>query len=195
MSLGVSYYSQFGEERVLHSIFGDTQGKCIEVGGFDGVIGSNTFCFEQLGWSVVIIEADPDLCNEIANNRPGSRLVRCAASDVRGEVSFNVACGVEALSAINPSTHHIKRVRKESGTFKKIIVLTRRLDEIISDIGWSHIDFITVDVEGHEFQVFQVWILMQSIFVLSLSSATTTTMGGLGFYLKLPATFESKPQT
>ena len=50
------YYAQFGEDKILNRIFNKKTGNCVEVGGFDGVTGSNTYFFEKLGWRCLIVE-------------------------------------------------------------------------------------------------------------------------------------------
>jgi hypothetical protein len=39
------YYAQFGEDKILNQIFNKNEGVCVEVGGFDGITGSNTLFF------------------------------------------------------------------------------------------------------------------------------------------------------
>ena len=40
-------------------MLGKQTGLFVEVGAADGVVGSNTLAFEQLGWTGVLVEADP----------------------------------------------------------------------------------------------------------------------------------------
>jgi FkbM family methyltransferase len=148
------YYAQYGEDQILNQIFtGKTDGVCVEVGGFDGVTGSNTYFFEKLGWKCLIVEPMPEFCEKIRNIR-NCDVAEFAASDVQGEVQFHVAVGVETLSTIEKNEEHFARIRNLSAdSIKTINVKTARLDDILLDRNYSHIDFLTIDVEGHEMSV------------------------------------------
>ena len=65
--------SQFGEDKALNAQFfqGETGGVFVEMGALDGRRFSNTFAFEDaLGWSGVLIEANPASCRKLFENRP-----------------------------------------------------------------------------------------------------------------------------
>jgi FkbM family methyltransferase len=148
------YYAQYGEDRILNQIFaGKTDGVCVEVGGFDGVTGSNTYFFEKLGWKCLIVEPMPDFCEKIRSVR-NCDVAEIAASDAEGEVQFHVAVGVETLSTIEKNEDHFARIRNLSAdSIKTIYVKTAPLDKILLDRNFSKIDFLTIDVEGHEMSV------------------------------------------
>ncbi len=147
------YFAQFGEDEILHGIFNKNEGVCVEVGGFDGVTGSNTLFFEKLGWRCLIIEPMPDFCEKIKAVR-NCEIAELAASDKIGEVEFFVASGVETLSTIENNDDHFARIKKLSDKeIKKISVKTMPLNNVLIDRGYTNIDFMTIDVEGHEMSV------------------------------------------
>ncbi|MFA6013861.1 MAG: FkbM family methyltransferase [Gallionellaceae bacterium] len=147
------YYAQYGEDRILNAIFNKPQGICVEVGGFDGVTGSNTLFFEKLGWECLIVEPMPDFCQKIKSAR-NCKIAEIAASDKSGEVEFHIASGVETLSTIEKNDDHFARIKGLSNQeIKRISVKTARLDDILLAEGLTNIDFITIDVEGHEMSV------------------------------------------
>jgi len=149
----VKYYAQFDEDKVLHDIFKKKIGTCVEVGGFDGVTGSNTYFFENLGWRCLIVEPMPDFCQKIKQVRK-CEVAEIAASDKSGEVEFYVATGVETLSTIEKDDKHFQRISRHSNEgVRKIKVNTARLDDILIERGFTDIDFLTIDVEGHEMSV------------------------------------------
>ena len=46
--IDTKYYAQFGEDKILYDIFKDKiNGVCVEVGGYDGITGSNSYFFEN----------------------------------------------------------------------------------------------------------------------------------------------------
>lgn len=147
------YYAQYGEDIILNTIFNKPQGVCIEVGGFDGITGSNTLFFAKLGWNCLIVEPMPDFCQKIRKVR-NCKIIEIAASDKAGNVEFHIATGVETLSTIENNAAHFERIKNISNQdIKKITVKTARLDDILLEQGISNIDFITIDVEGHEMSV------------------------------------------
>lgn len=147
------YYAQFGEDRILNEIFRKDTGTCVEVGGFDGVTGSNTYFFERLGWRCIIVEPMPDFCEKIKSVR-SCDVVEMAASDQAGEVEFHIAVGVETLSTMENDREHFARIKKLSQeNIKNITVKTSRLDDILLEKKATQIDFLTIDVEGHELSV------------------------------------------
>ena len=148
-----AYYSQFGEDRLLDSIFGyKSAGVCVEVGAHNGVDYSNTYHFEQMGWDCVLVEPDPALCAQVRQRRK-AKLYQCAAAKAGGQLTLYVADGVDVLSTVatNPDVH--ERIRREGGVIRPIEVAARTLDDILVDAGVQQIDFISIDVEGFELSV------------------------------------------
>lgn len=147
------YYAQYGEDEILDKILGKKSGVCVEVGGFDGVTGSNTYYFEKLGWRCLVVEPMPDFCRKIREVR-SCEVAEIAASDKAGEAEFIVAVGVETLSTMEKDDNHFARIRSSSQQeMRKITVKTARLDDILIEHGITTIDFLTIDVEGHEMSV------------------------------------------
>jgi FkbM family methyltransferase len=147
------FYAQYGEDKILNNIFKKNIGNCVEVGGFDGITGSNTYFFENIGWRCLIVEPMPEFCQKIRNIR-SCEVAEIAASDKVGEVDFYVATGVETLSTIEKDEKHFSRINSLSDKdIQKIKVKTARLDDILLERGITDIDFITIDVEGHEMSV------------------------------------------
>lgn len=144
------YYAQYGEDKILNEIFKNKTGTCVEVGGFDGITGSNTYYFEKLGWRCLVVEPMPDFCRKIRESR-SCDVAEVAASDKAGEVEFYVAAGVETLSTLEKEDNHFARIKSLSDEgIIKIKVRTARLDDILAGYGITDIDFLTIDVEGHE---------------------------------------------
>lgn len=147
------YYSQFGEDRLLAEIFHDkARGHCVEVGANDGRHGSTSLYFEKLGWDCVLVEPNPALAARLRAERSG-KVFECAASDVDGTATLHLAEGAEnahALSSISTDAATRRIVRRHGFDTRPVDVATRRLDGILEDAGFSEIDFITIDVEGHE---------------------------------------------
>lgn len=130
-------------------IFAQKNGVCVEIGALDGVRHSNTLYFEQHGWTCLLIEPNPSCC-EMIRSRRNARLFECAVSDSPGELTFVVCDEVPELSGFQPFWDRIKR---ERGTTKEVQVRVRKLDDILAEANIGPIDFLTIDVEGHELSV------------------------------------------
>jgi FkbM family methyltransferase len=144
------YYSQYGEDKLLNQIFNKNKGVCVEIGGYDGVTRSNTFFFEKLGWDCLVVEPIPFFYDKIRENRTCNAL-NVAVSNFKGETDFYIAKDVEELSSIVPDVERV--TEKYKSNLELIKVKTDTLNSIFNQFKYSEIDFITIDVEGHEMEV------------------------------------------
>jgi FkbM family methyltransferase len=148
-------HAQFGEDRILAEIFADrAEGRCVEVGANDGRTGSASYLFEQRGWQCLLVEPIPALAQEIRKHR-ACTVVNCAASSSAGEAKFFVAEGVEAVSGLDLTPERLEWAQRVGGTIREITVRTATLDSLLEDAGFSDLDFVTIDVEGHELAVLE----------------------------------------
>jgi len=148
-----TFHAQHGEDRVLSELFGGrTHGVCVEIGGSDGVSLSNTFYFEKLGWKCIVAEPIAELAAQIRENR-NCLLHEVAVSNRNGYTEFAVARGIDVLSAIDPTPEHIQRIENEGGSIETISVPCVTMNELLAASDVAAIDFVTIDVEGHEMQV------------------------------------------
>lgn len=145
--------SQNGEDLILWEFFGKKRtGVCVDVGAYDGVGFSNTYFFEAIGWSAVLVEAVPELYAQCVAARPYSTVVHAACGAHQGQVEFTVvegARGVATLSSMKPDR---VRIEREGGTVRTVEVPLRTLDEILAAVT-GPIDFVSIDVEGAELDV------------------------------------------
>jgi FkbM family methyltransferase len=140
------FYAQYDEDRALAQIFAQTRsGTCIEVGANDGVSLSNTYYFEQLGWWCILVEPNSDCCDRIRRSRQAT-LFECAASEKEGHAVLNVGSGSDDVY----SSLEAEQLAEGRERFRPVVVPTRTLDAILEEAGVTSLDFITIDVEGHE---------------------------------------------
>ena len=159
----MTYYSQCGEDEYLNNrYFKNMQGGIfLEMGALDGVTYSNTKFYEDsLGWTGILIEPHPIQFGNLTKNRPKCKLYEALVSDIPGEVEFRYFLhGLAAVSGVKntlPSKHltawfdndGCKHDPQSSRMMK-----TRTLSDIVKDSGVDHIDFFSLDVEGHELHV------------------------------------------
>jgi FkbM family methyltransferase len=152
-------HGQFDEDRILTEIFGDrTEGYCVEIGAYDGRIGSASYPFEQRGWHCLLIEPIPALVEEIRRHR-ACRVVNCAASDREGTAKFFTAETLEQMSTLDLTPDRLEWIEQLGGTVKEITVRTATLDSLLAEAGFPEIQFVTIDVEGHEMAVLEGFTL------------------------------------
>ncbi|WP_366656073.1 FkbM family methyltransferase [Fodinicurvata sp. EGI_FJ10296] len=136
----------------LHALIGAGPATIVEVGGHDGVTGSMSLYFEELGWPCLVVEPIPALAEAIRRRRT-CIVVEAAADTTEGQADFLVPEGSETIATLdNENTAH-SRIGEHTGAVSRIQVRTRRLDDILHDAGLDRADVVSVDVEGNELNV------------------------------------------
>lgn len=145
-------YAQFGEDRKLHRLIGDSDGVYVEVGGNNGIEASNTYYFEKLGHQCILVEPIPYMVAQIRKNRRCT-VIEAAADEQSGTAEFVVARGGETLSTLDNENRFRSRV-DEHPDQERITVRTETLDRILEEAGLAEgrdrIDLLSIDVEGNE---------------------------------------------
>ncbi len=135
---------------LVHLFFSRSpKGYYIEVGANEPKRSSQTWMFEQAGWTGLLIEPNPDLCDLLRAERPKSTVVVAAAAgkaDV-GRAKFHIA--KNNLHSSLSGSH--ADFNPELLRVIEVDVLT--LDSIIESNGSPAIDFLSIDVEGHQLSV------------------------------------------
>ena len=148
----MNWYSQYGEDILLAKIFDGATGLCVEVGANDGVRFSNTKHFEEIGWQCVLIEPTPILCQKIKQNR-NCILFQCAASSTEGEMTLHIAEGHDLFSSLESHSTMAEELGRYEAAITSVSVRVRPLDAMLAEVTTRHIDFVSIDVEGHEIAV------------------------------------------
>ena len=155
------YHSQCGQDKFLDTevFHGYRRGVFVEVGAWDGVDLSNTVFFErERGWTGLAIEPLPDRYQQLVANRT-CKTLNVAISDTEGEAEFLALSGPTSMLSGLVSSYdprHVNRINKEAaelGAEKTVLrVPTRRLDSIFREHGLTRIHYLSIDVEGAEFE-------------------------------------------
>ena len=157
------YYSQNGEDYILCNFFNFKQnGYFIDVGAFDGVHLSNSYCFEQLGWKGICIEPQSLYHKHCKDSRPLTTCIHAACVDNDNIKELTIDTDSTGLfSGVNLSTEqknineHYSTIKKEIITTKEEVVPATTLDALLKKHlpNKDKIDFISIDVEGFEINV------------------------------------------
>jgi FkbM family methyltransferase len=137
------------EQELVREFFGGQRsGFFVEVGANDPQYASQTWHLEQLGWSGILIEPQPDLAERLRRTRSAKVFaVACSSPGNAGErMRLHVA---GALSSLD-------RDRMAPGAEPEAVidVPIRTLDDVLADAqAPAGFDLLSVDVEGHEIEV------------------------------------------
>lgn len=153
--------SQAGQDRAVDRILGGLAGGVFaDVGGYDGVTGSNTLFFEQRrGWTGLLVEPAPDkLAAARALRRCPCLGVAVAAQE--GEAQFlEVAAGYTQMSGLVDSYDPglLAQVRADPRHRETIRPTPTRPLAAILDEAPRTPDFVSLDIEGGEVAALSVF--------------------------------------
>lgn len=136
-------WSQFGEDRWIAEHYAtDIAGIFVDVGASDGVTGSNSWMFEQLGWWCLCIEPDPRQRERLSKARAVCEFVAVSHDD-----------GTEKLWLHPTRPSRSSLVPSEDVAYQPTEVKTVTLARLCDQYHLRHIDILDIDVEGHELAV------------------------------------------
>lgn len=159
-------YSQCGEDLILDYLHHhkDT-GFYVDVGANDPRIFSNTYFFYKKGWNGLVIEPNIKKLNEYKYRR---------ARDIRGHYAVGPKGSFTFFKfkedALNTMSEEVAHSYEKMG--HKIIstdtVPSLPLSDIFKEKNITHIDFISIDTEGQNFEVLQTndWNVYRPNFVV-----------------------------
>lgn len=125
------------------------------MGANDPTFLSNTLLFEELGWSGLAIDPLPSAKTRWANSSRRAKFIAVAASNTAGEVVFSEVHGTsgweDMMSKVDCGSvadHGLAQF-----AVSQITVATLPLSTLLESEGIHHIDYLSIDVEGHEMEV------------------------------------------
>lgn len=165
MSDGEQYFSQVGQDQYLDkTVFrGLRSGVFVDVGAHDGETISNTAFFEKhRGWTGVCVEARGELAKKCREARPASAVVECAVANREGEMMF-LACegytdmlsGLIETMPMQTKSRIEREQRANGGWAEKRPTQVCRLADILEGVSIKRVHYLSVDVQGAEFEVLQ----------------------------------------
>src|SRR5271156_3694362 len=134
------------ENQLKTEFFGPQRnGFFVEVGANQPQQGSQTWQFEQAGWRGVLVEPQPDLAERLRQSRRAHIVAAACSSPANAGRAMT-------LHVLGPHSS-LNRGLAVTGVVAEaeIKVPVRTLDDILAEAGApSPIDFVSIDVEGHE---------------------------------------------
>lgn len=138
------------EKQLIWEFFGRRrEGFFIEVGANDPYSGSQTWLLEQNGWRGILVEPQTLLCEKLRLARKNAKIfqVACSAPGKEGEATLHISAQ-DGLSTLEKQidSHGIRFNGTEC-------VKVTTLDKVLDEAQVGAIDFLSIDVEGHEIEV------------------------------------------
>jgi len=135
----------------------------MDIGAHDGVTFNNTLYFEKTNqWTGYNVEPIPTVYEKLKANRPSCVNVNYAVASTDGTAEFFCNSGyTEMLSGLKEhfDARHLDRLQKENqlmgSTTEVLTVPTKRIETICDEHHITHIHYLSIDVEGAEFDVIQ----------------------------------------
>ena len=98
------FFSQAGQDKIIKNYFfqNKTNGFFIEIGAYDGIIGSNCYHFEKfLNWEGIAIEPSSIQYNKLKNNRTCKTINKAISNEIKDVEFLEVVEGLTQMSGIN----------------------------------------------------------------------------------------------
>jgi FkbM family methyltransferase len=154
---GEKLYSQNNEELIVRDYFDDKRdGFFVDVGCYDYKDLSTTYYLEKhLGWSGIGVDANDVFRAGYAMHRPRTKFEHYAVTDTSGEeLTFFINAGGEGVSSL--SQRWIEDFvlaffgPDVQPQILEVKVSSITLDDLLEKNGVEKIDFLSMDIEGHE---------------------------------------------
>lgn len=153
------YYSMEGQDEFIHQhFFGNMRnGIFLDIGAYDGVMGSNTCFFERhLGWTGVCFEPSTVQFHKLTQNR-NVRCINACLSDYVGEAQFmDIIEGLTMMGGLveNYEPQMLETLRNSKDQRLELrTVPVMRLSTFLEDAGITRVDYCSIDVEGSEMKI------------------------------------------
>jgi FkbM family methyltransferase len=146
-------YSQDNQDYIVYENFfkNKKNGYFCDIGGNHPLKINNTLYFEELGWEGIAFEPLPSMSDLWEKNRK-AKLFPYALSNREGDVTFAVVkntTGWEDMLSFVKETRNVKYDYE----IEEITVPTKVFKNIAEKYGIKKIDYLSLDVEGHELNV------------------------------------------
>jgi len=148
-------YAQEGEDLILLRFFNHKkEGFFIDVGAHHPTRFSNTYLFYRMGWRGINIDAMPGSMKAFKKVRPRDINIECPISDKQEELTYFIF-NEPALNTFSEEEANRKNGAEGYYIIDKKELITQTLSSILENQmqGISDIDFLSIDVEGLDFQV------------------------------------------
>jgi len=157
-----NYQSQYGQDKALNELYfkNKKNGVFVDIGAHDGKTLSNSYFFEkELQWTGMCVEPLPKVFEQLKENRNCILVNGCAWKEDTKK-TFRIIEGYsEMLSGLVDTypEQHKQRIADEAKAVAQQIVDTEvdcyDTTKLLLQNDLTHIDFLSIDVEGSELDI------------------------------------------
>lgn len=148
-------HAQNFEDVILWRVLGHVQnGHYIDVGAQDPVTDSVSLAFYERGWRGVHIEPSPQYANKLRLARPDETVLQVALGRQAGVLEF---FGVPDTGLSTSNSLIAEQLRAQGRRVEKISVSVMTLDAVMTAMHEKDVQWLKIDVEGAEREVFDGW--------------------------------------
>lgn len=150
-------YAQCGEDLIIQYVFnlrGNNKPSYIDIGANHPFFINNTAIFYEQGCRGINIEANPQLIPDFIKQRPEDRNLNIGISDKEGELDFYIMKDNTLSTFSKQECEFMVENGKELAEIKRIkLTLLSNILHKYCDNKFP--DFMSIDVEGMDFQILQ----------------------------------------
>lgn len=163
-------YSQNGEDLILDRLLeGQHEGFYVDVGAHHPLRFSNTYMFYLRGWQGINVDAEPGSMRAFRKYRIRDINVECGVAANRGKLTY-YRFNESALNTFDLNEALLKD-RPPYKLVEQLDLTVRRLDDLLAEYlpHGQKIDFLTIDVEGKDFEVLNSndWMRFRPRFIIT----------------------------
>ena len=145
----IKLYSQHNQDYIVYNnFFKNKKGVFCDVGGNHPLNINNTLYFEEIGWEGLAFEPLPSM-KPLWEKHRKAKFFSFGVSDKENEVAFSV---VKDVTGWENMLSFVKSTGKQNLDLETqdIIIQVKPLKDIFEREGITHIDYMSIDIEGHE---------------------------------------------
>jgi FkbM family methyltransferase len=149
-SKGKIYFSETGEDSVLQQLFKSKNGRYIDIGAGQPIIGSNSYCFYKMGWTGICIDPQPDLKLSYKILRPKDLFLPFLVGTNKNNTLYEFENKLLSTTNVKVANYHKSKGLKYTKVQHRCVSLQDYLPrKILPDDNY----FISIDVEGSEYEI------------------------------------------
>jgi len=150
--------SQFGEsKKILKHFKNKYKGKYVDLGCFQPTRHNNTIELYRKNWRGINIDLSSITIDLFNFHRPNDINIKSAVSSRNGIRTYYFKDKISPLNTLEKSQLFFlkKKFNIQKNDLKKLKIKTQTLKQILKRYKFFKIDFLNIDIEGHELKVFQ----------------------------------------
>ena len=150
--------SQLGEEKIILDLFDNNfKGKFVDLGCFHPTRHNNTFELYKKGWRGINVDLNPFTIELFNFFRPKDININTAISNKNEEVELYYINEFNTQNTLDKN--HLEFLKSHHNVPQKQIIkkkiYTEKLENILNKYNFKQIDFLNIDIEGHELKILE----------------------------------------